>query len=153
MATYRLHRKLFFQNPDGTTATPEQVAQRLADFKQKKDAAIQANGGKPVSQQQLQQIARDSKNTQSFQNQKQWEQLQQKQREDRKKLGAGDTSVLNGPGIVQGLKNTWNNSGNLGKAGMAAAGIAGGYMMYKGIKSMFRKKPQPQQQPQQPVQQ
>lgn len=146
MATYRLNRKLFFQNPDGTVATPEQVAERLANYKQGKEAAVKANGGKPVSQKEMRQIARDSKNTQSFQKQQQWDQLQQRQRDERKRLGAGDKSVLNGPGIVQGLKNTWNNSGNLGKAGMAAAGVAGGYMMYRGIKSMFRRKPKPQPQ-------
>lgn len=59
---------------------------------------------------------------------------------------SGYHSGFNKAGIVQGIKNTWNNSGNLGKAGMAAAGAAGGYMMYRGIKSMFRRKPKPQPQ-------
>lgn len=46
-------------------------------------------------------------------------------------------------GIKQGMMNTWNNAGRMGKAGMVGAGVAGTALLAKGL--FGGKKQQPQQ--------
>lgn len=46
-------------------------------------------------------------------------------------------------GLKQGMMNTWNKAGNMGKAGMVGAGIAGTALLAKGL--LGGKKQQPQQ--------
>lgn len=46
-------------------------------------------------------------------------------------------------GIKQGMMNTWNNAGKMGKAGMVGAGVAGTALLAKGL--FGGKKQQPQQ--------
>lgn len=46
-------------------------------------------------------------------------------------------------GIKQGMINTWNNAGKMGKAGMVGAGVAGTALLAKGL--FGGKKQQPQQ--------
>lgn len=46
-------------------------------------------------------------------------------------------------GLKQGMINTWNNAGKMGKAGMVGAGIAGTALLAKGL--LGGKKQQPQQ--------
>lgn len=46
-------------------------------------------------------------------------------------------------GLKQGMMNTWNNAGKMGKAGMVGAGIAGTALLAKGL--LGSKKQQPQQ--------
>lgn len=46
-------------------------------------------------------------------------------------------------GLKQGMMNTWNNAGKMGKAGMVGAGIAGTALLAKGL--LGGKKQQPQQ--------
>lgn len=46
-------------------------------------------------------------------------------------------------GIKQGMINTWNNAGKMGKAGMIGAGVAGTALLAKGL--VGSKKQQPQQ--------
>lgn len=36
-------------------------------------------------------------------------------------------------GIKQGMMNTWNNAGKMGKAGMVGAGVAGTALLAKGL--------------------
>lgn len=43
----------------------------------------------------------------------------------------------NSVGLMGGLKNTWNNTGTLGKAGMVAAGVGTAALAAKGVASMF----------------
>lgn len=46
-------------------------------------------------------------------------------------------------GLKQGMMNTWNNAGKMGKAGMVGAGVAGTALLAKGL--FGGKKQQPQQ--------
>lgn len=46
-------------------------------------------------------------------------------------------------GIKQGMMNTWNNAGKMGKAGMVGAGVAGTALLAKGL--FGGKKQQPKQ--------
>ena len=46
-------------------------------------------------------------------------------------------------GLKQGMMNTWNKAGKMGKAGMVGAGIAGTALLAKGL--LGGKKQQPQQ--------
>ena len=46
-------------------------------------------------------------------------------------------------GLKQGMMNTWNNAGKMGKAGMIGAGVAGTALLAKGL--FGGKKQQPQQ--------
>lgn len=43
----------------------------------------------------------------------------------------------NSVGLMGGLKNTWNNAGTLGKAGIVTAGVGTAALAAKGIASMF----------------
>lgn len=47
-------------------------------------------------------------------------------------------------GIKQGMMNTWNNAGKMGKAGMVGAGVAGTALLAKGLFG-GKKQQQPQQ--------
>lgn len=54
-----------------------------------------------------------------------------------KAFQAGQKQGQNSVGLMGGIKNTWNNSGTLGKAGMVAAGVGTAALAAKGIASMF----------------
>ena len=48
-------------------------------------------------------------------------------------MKAGINQGAKSVGVIGGLKNTWRNTGTMGKAGMGAAAVGGTYILGKGL--------------------
>lgn len=137
MAIYKLTRKTFSteyiqaaaEKKAGTLKVP--LAQRVSELKAQNaaaeakkvaDRAARKEVGH-VFQPQVKQIAQGAS-----------------QKGYQKGVQEGIKSV----GIKQGMMNTWNNAGKMGKAGMVGAGVAGAALLAKGLLG-GNKQQQPQQ--------
>jgi len=141
---YKYKQKHFMQ--EGITATEITDYAKANNIASKKEAYSQLLTKKTAARQQAEQArllernANKAAGTDMF---KQASKLNGKEgvnlvkQTAQKSYNAGLNTGLNqsksSVGIVGGVKNTWANTGKLGKAGMVGAGVTGAYMLGKGL--------------------
>ena len=150
-STFRLKRKLFFIGPNGEAIT----GQQLIDMKKKTGGTLKNTlsniRSENATQNAINTEARAATRNLNKQAHNQFKQLgaagdkagisalTQKNAIKGAAQGgfkAGQSSV----GAMQGMKNTWARQGTMGKAGIAAGAVAGGYFLGKGLGLWGKKK-------------
>lgn len=135
MAIYKLTRKTF----------SEFTKQAFAE---KKAGTLQGSMADRVAQLKAQAAARDAKAVADRAARKDVGNVFQKevgqiaQGATQKGYQKGVQEGIKSVGLKQGMMNTWNNAGKMGKAGMVGAGVAGTALLAKGLFGGKRQQPQ-----------